>query len=201
MLDSSAMTADSAKLPAALEAVLWDNDGVLVETESLFFEVTRAAFGRLGIVLTKDLWATRYLAEGKPESGDRLGAGGGPADRSVLKERNEEYRGILSQPPSIRPHVRETLQALSGRVRMAIVTGCDRAQLDQVHASSELLRFFEFIVTSDDCPHPKPHPELYLTALRSLDLSPSNCIAVEDSPVGWPPPVRPGLPASPSQPS
>jgi len=179
------MSADPAKLSDALEAVLWDNDGVLVETESLFFEVTRAAFARLGLALTKDLWGTRYLAEGKPSREIALALGADPARiDSVLRERNEEYRRVLRQPPSIRPHVRETLKALVGRVRMAIVTGCDRAQLDQVHASSELLSFFELIVTSDDCPHPKPHPELYRIALRVLKLDPSNCLAIEDSPRG-----------------
>jgi HAD superfamily hydrolase (TIGR01509 family) len=168
-----------------IKAVLWDNDGVLVDTETLFFEVTRAAFAELGLALTKEIWGRRYLSEGRPSREIATELGGDPSRiAQVLEERNAQYRRILAQPPVIRPQVRETLTALAGRVRLAIVTGCDREQLNLVHQSSGLLDFFEVIVTSDDSPHAKPHPELYLTALKALKLKPSECIAIEDSPRG-----------------
>jgi HAD superfamily hydrolase (TIGR01509 family) len=177
-----------AKVNTAIHAasvVLWDNDGVLVDTESLFFEVTRAAFARLGLALTKEIWSTRYLTDGKPSREIALALGADPdLIDQVLSDRNKEYRQILSRPPTIRPQVRETLQALFGRIRMAIVTGCDRDQLDRVHASSGLLKYFELVVTSDDCPNAKPDAGLYLTALRSLKIAPEECIALEDSPRG-----------------
>ena len=167
------------------KAVLWDNDGVLVDTESLFFETTRVAFAELGLKLTKELWGKLYLGEGTPSRQIALSMGADPARiDSVLNERNQQYRRILASPPTIRPQVRETLKALSGCVRLAIVTGCDRAQLDLVHSSTGLLGFFDPIVTSDDCSHPKPHPELYRIALRALGIAPFECIAVEDSPRG-----------------
>ena len=169
----------------AAQVVLWDNDGVLVDTEALFFEVTRTAFKQLGLTLTKEIWSTRYLADGKPSREIALSLGADLASVDpVLSARNKEYREILSRPPAIRPCVRETLEALFGRVRLAIVTGCDRDQLDRVHASSGLIKYFELVVTSDDCPHPKPDPGLYLTALRSLKVAPEECIALEDSPRG-----------------
>jgi HAD superfamily hydrolase (TIGR01509 family) len=168
-----------------IKAVLWDNDGVLVDTETLFFDITRKAFAELGVTLTKEIWGRRYLSDGRPsrEIAAELGADPSRIPR-VLEERNQLYRRILAQPAVIRPRVRETLSALTGSVRLAIVTGCDREQLNLVHRSSGLLGFFEVIVTSDDCPHAKPHPELYLTALKALNLSGSDCLAVEDSPRG-----------------
>ena len=168
-----------------LNAVLWDNDGVLVDTETLFFEITRAAFTRLGLELTKEIWGRRYLGEGRPSREIAAELGGDPRQIvPVLEERNKQYRHILARPPVIRPQVRETLAALRGRVRLAIVTGCDREQLDLVHKSTGLLDFFEVIVTSDDCSHAKPHPELYLAALKAMKLKPDECIAIEDSPRG-----------------
>lgn len=168
-----------------LEAVLWDNDGVLVDTETLFFEISRSAFAQLGLTLTKKIWSQRYLSEGcsSREIAAELGADPsriGP----VLEERNQQYRVLLAQPPAIRPGVVETLSALKGRVRLAIVTGCDRQQLDLVHRSTGLLDYFELIVTSDDCTHAKPHPELYLAALKALKLPAHACMAIEDSPRG-----------------
>jgi HAD superfamily hydrolase (TIGR01509 family) len=158
---------------------------VLVDTETLFFETTREAFARLGLNLTEEAWGLQYLAEGKPSRHIALAMGADPARlEAVIRQRNEQYRRLLGRPPAIRPMVRETLAGLFGRFRMAIVTGCDRDQFDHVHATSGLLEFFELIVTSDDCPHPKPHPELYLTALRALKVQASQCIALEDSPRG-----------------
>jgi len=168
-----------------LKAVLWDNDGVLVDTETLFFDITQAAFARLGLALTKEIWGNRYLSEGRPSRQIAAELGGDPAQIApVLEERNEQYRRILAGPAVIRPRVRETLQALRGRVRLAIVTGCDRGQLDLVHKSTGLLDFFEVIITSDDGTHAKPHPELYLSALKAMKLNPDECIAIEDSPRG-----------------
>jgi HAD superfamily hydrolase (TIGR01509 family) len=168
-----------------IEVVLWDNDGVLVDTETLFYETTRVAFGRLGLDLTKEIWGRHYLAEGK-SSREIAALLGGDPDRigAVMDERNRQYRQILNQPPAVRPKVRETLDELSGRVRMAIVTGCHRDQLQLMHRSSGLLGFFEAILTGDECTHPKPHPGLYVAALKVLGVSAGRCLAVEDSPRG-----------------
>src|SRR5262245_59786631 len=108
-----------------IEAVLWDNDGTLVDSEAILFEITRDAFACLGLVLTKEICGSQYLGEGKSsrELALSLGADGDKL-KPVLEERNRRYREILFQPPPLRPEVRETLDAMAGRVRMALVTGC-----------------------------------------------------------------------------
>jgi len=59
------------------DTILWDNDGVLVDTEGLFFAETRAAFAKLGLELTVQIWATTYLGKGTPskEIAREMGAG------------------------------------------------------------------------------------------------------------------------------
>jgi HAD superfamily hydrolase (TIGR01509 family) len=165
-----------------IEAILWDNDGVLVDSEMLFFETTRRAFARLGLELTAELWGQHYLGEGKRtrEVAALLGAEGKKV-AEALEERNQEYLRSLRQAPALRPKVRETLSLLSGRVRMAVVTGCHRDQLQLMHASSGLLGFFDAVVTGDECSNPKPHPDLYLTGLKALGAEAERCLAVEDS--------------------
>jgi HAD superfamily hydrolase (TIGR01509 family) len=167
------------------EAVLFDNDGVLVDTEVLFFEATRSAFRQLGLDLTAEVWGASYLAEAKRSRDVALALGADPsAIDGVLEERNLQYWRVLQQPPPLRPQVRETLAKLRGSTRMAIVTGCGRDQLARAHAASSLLGFFDVIITSDDCSNGKPHPEPYLAATRALGVLPERCIAVEDSPRG-----------------
>jgi HAD superfamily hydrolase (TIGR01509 family) len=168
-----------------IEAVLFDNDGVLVDTETLFFETTRRAFEQLGLNLTCEVWGRRYLSEGKSsrQIAISLGADASRVD-TVISGRNEQYWKVLQSPPALRPHVKATLDKLHGRFKLAIVTGCGRDQLELVHTENELLKFFDLIVTSDDCSDGKPHPEPYLNAMRRLGLGATQCIAIEDSPRG-----------------
>jgi HAD superfamily hydrolase (TIGR01509 family) len=157
-----------------------------MDTERLFFETTRTAFARLGIELTEKIWGTLYLGEGKKshEIGALLGANSAKLD-AALAERTEQFLKLLRDSPPIRPKVRETLTALRSHVKMGIATGCRREQLDLMHASTGLLQFFETIVTGCQCANRKPHPEIYLTALKNLGVKAENCLAIEDSRRGF----------------
>jgi len=167
------------------EAVLFDNDGVLVDSETLFFETTRAAFRRLDVDLTREVWGRRYLGEGNSSREVALCLGADPKRLDgVLEERNGEFRRLLQKAPPLRPFVRETLTKLHGVVKLAIVTGGGRDHLALVHATSNLLPCFEVIITRDDCSKGKPHPEPYLAAIRMLGVHAGNSIAVEDTPRG-----------------
>jgi HAD superfamily hydrolase (TIGR01509 family) len=169
----------------SIEAVLWDNDGVLVDSETRFFETTRGAFARIGLTLTREIWGRHYMGEGKSSQDISVMMGAeDPQVLPMLEERNREYMQVLRQPPPLRPQVRETLSRLHGRVRMAIVTGCHRKQLQLMHDGHGLLDLFDAIVTGDECPNPKPHPGLYLAGLKKLGVPAEACLAVEDSPRG-----------------
>jgi HAD superfamily hydrolase (TIGR01509 family) len=82
------------------------------------------------------------------------------------------------------PGVPETVRALQGRTRQAIVTGASREHVNLTHRSSGLLPFFECIVTSEDYECAKPHPDAYLTALRRMGIAADEALAIEDSPRG-----------------
>lgn len=168
-----------------IEAILWDNDGVLVDTEEVFFEVTRTAFATGGITLTRADWARWYLGEGQASRQIAL-ALGAPADEidRLLNERNAASRHQLERHVPVRSGVQATVRALHGRVRMAIVTGSSREQLQLIHRSTGLLPFFECVVSREEYTRPKPDPDAYLTVLRRLPVPPERCVAIEDSPRG-----------------
>jgi HAD superfamily hydrolase (TIGR01509 family) len=168
-----------------VEAVLFDNDGVLVDTEAAFFEVTREAFAGEGVILTPRHWARTYLGEGRT-SRDIAKSLGVPGKRigAMVDERNRVWRKRMEAGVPLRPGVLETLEALHKKVRMAVVTGSPREQFDLVHRFSGLLDFFEAVLTEDDFERSKPHPDAYLAALQRLGLPTDRCLAVEDSPRG-----------------
>lgn len=148
----------------------------------IFYEVTKLAFVGLGLDLTTQVWGTEYLGAGKStrEIAKSMGADLGDIG-PIIDNRNKQYQIALNEPPVVRPHVLETLTALSDNVKMGIVTGCQREQLYLMHKNSGLLDFFEVIISAEDYSESKPHPAPYLTAMKSLGIHATNCIAVEDS--------------------
>ncbi|MCF8216916.1 MAG: HAD family phosphatase [Chlorobium sp.] len=165
-----------------IEAILWDNDGLLVDSEALFFDLTRKAFERAGYLLDSMYWGVEYLGNAKHSSeiARELGMPSELAGR-VIEERNEAFLQCLENPVPLLPDVFQTIGGLSGRVRLGLVTGSPRDKVERMHRDNGLLGYFEVIITDDDIAFPKPHPEPYLKALERLGLEPGKCLAVEDS--------------------
>ena len=111
----------------SLQAILWDNDGVLVDTEHLYFEATKQTLATVGHNLTRDEYIEVSLTAGK--SLFELADLDGETFERLRDERNQVYSDLLSQGDLSIPGARETLEALKDRVRMVIVTGLERLGL------------------------------------------------------------------------
>ncbi len=177
-----------------IEAILWDNDGLLLDTESVFFDLTRERFSDCGIELTEAFWSAEYLGNALSSRQIAARLGMDPALVSpLLERRNCDYLERISRNVAVRPDVRETFEALSGTFRFAMVTGSARSQIHIMHSQTGLLDYFEVIVTDDDVEKPKPHPEPYLKALERLGVAPGAALAVEDSLRGFQSAVAAGI--------
>ncbi|AAM72921.1 MAG TPA: HAD family phosphatase [Chlorobaculum sp.] len=177
-----------------IEAILWDNDGLLVDSESLFFEMTRTFFAEAGLQVEAEYWGVEYLGNAKHSY--QIAAELGLAPElipSLLDRRNEAFVQRLRHSVPLMPKVRETIEALAGTVRLAIVTGSPRDKVLLMHGNNGLLDHFEVIVTDDEISNPKPHPEPYLKAMEMLGVKPERCLAVEDSQRGLDSAVAAGL--------
>ena len=168
-----------------MQVILFDSDGVLVDTEQIFFEATRSAFKSAGVDLSASHWARLYLGEGKRSHEIAHLYGIPPAQiQTVIANRNALFWQRIDAGVPVLPGVRAALQQLARRFRLAVVTGASRSHFDRVHSSTRLTGLFKAIITSDDYEHAKPHPQSYLTAMDRLTATPEECLAVEDSPRG-----------------
>lgn len=162
--------------------VLWDNDGVLVDTEGRYFRATRTVLQTVGIELTVEQFKAISLRQG--ESAFLLAEERGiEAERiaGLRAERDRIYGKSLEAGSCVIDHVEEVLRSLHGKVRMAVVTTSRREPFEIVHAHSGLLGYFDFVLTREDYEHSKPHPEPYLTAMGRYGVAPGQCVIVEDS--------------------
>ena len=161
--------------------ILWDNDGVLVNTEQWYFAATREALAELGVQLPIDAYQ-QIMIQGR--SSWELAAQAG-VDPQQIKDgqdlRDELYRTYLSNTDLRIKGVFEVLSELAQHYQMAIVTTCRRDDFELIHSNLDLLQFMQFVLTREDYAESKPHPEPYLTALQKFSATSSQALVVEDS--------------------
>lgn len=167
--------------PPPLAAVFWDNDGVLVDTEELYYDATRTVLARAGFVLTTELYRELSLRQGRSAFELVRDAVGEEGIEFLRRERNALYASRLAAGIPALDGIADTLAALHGRVVMAVVTSCNPDHFELIHRDTGLLRYFDFVLTNRDYAHTKPHPASYLAALARTGLAPEQCVAVEDS--------------------
>jgi HAD superfamily hydrolase (TIGR01509 family) len=165
-----------------IRALFWDNDGVLVDTERLYYLATRDTLATVGIPLSREQYVAHFLVEGKGAWHLAAEAGHSPEEVARLRrERNDRYGDMLSREPLLIDGVRETLEALHGSYAMAIVTSSRRDHFLTIHARTGLLEYFQFALTENDYPRTKPEPDSYLLAIERSGFPREECLAIEDS--------------------
>lgn len=177
-----------------IKAVFWDNDGVLVETEHLYFESCRDALRQIGVELSLQEFVHRSLNLGQSPLTLATERGVSEATLQTLRRyKNQRYSQLLREGPLPMEGVAETLTSLHGRVAMAIVTSSQREHFDLIHRHNGLLGYFDFVLTREDYQNSKPDPEPYLKALTMSGFCAEECLVVEDTKRGLQAARRAGL--------
>jgi len=169
-----------------IKAILWDNDGVLCDTERLFFEANRRVLKPHGAALTREQYVAWYLEDNRGAWHVLRGRGYDEAQiAQVRTARDDCYAQLLSATsPLCFADVEPMLARLALRVSMGIVTASFAEHVALAHRAGSTLDHIDHIVARTEGMRPKPHPDAYLHALGTLLLHPDECIAVEDSPRG-----------------
>ena len=162
------------------KAILWDNDGVLVDTERWYYEATKRVMKEEGYSLTLDVYRKTFL---KSNSGawHLLKDCNKEYIRKLRKRRNLIYSSLLQTKDIYIQGLSEILSKLNNKYKMGIVTSSRREHFDIIHKRSNILKYFDFVITSNDFSKSKPSPEPYLIGINSTGYKASSCLAIEDS--------------------
>ena len=165
-----------------IKAIFWGYDGVLVDTEGLYFAATQQILATVGVTLSKEQFIELILVQGK--GAWHLAIEKGVSQNSIKNLRDQRdalYSKLLCQDCSIIDGAREVIETLHGRFFMGVVTSSRKEHFDLIHQSSGLLKYFNFVLTGDDYTKYKPDPEPYLLAVKKSGFQEEECIAIEDS--------------------
>ena len=165
------------------KAIFFDNDGLLVDTETLWLEACREALAPLGVTISNELYTVEVLGKGRALVRDLAREQGLSEDeiKALQSHRNNLYGEKLRKNVELLDGVKETLEKLQGKFVMGIVTTSSREHLDIILDKTGLRKFFNFFITFEDVTHPKPDPEPYLKAVELSGMPKANCLVLEDS--------------------
>jgi HAD superfamily hydrolase (TIGR01509 family) len=165
-----------------IEAVVFDLDGILIDSEHVWDEVRQQLAeergGRWNDNASRDMMGmssiewSRYMRDivGLTEEPEEISA-------EVVRRLEDRYRREL---PLI-PGAEQAVERLAARWPLALASSSNRELIDLVLESSGLGRYFEASVSSEEVARGKPAPDVFLEAARRLGVGPTSCAAVEDS--------------------
>jgi HAD superfamily hydrolase (TIGR01509 family) len=171
----------------AFQAVVFDNDGLLLDTEEAWTRAEETLFGRRGREFTMEhkrslIGSSRTTAAAKLEAMLELPGAGDPLMDELHELVMEE--ALAGVPP--RPGAIELLDALAAAgTPVGVASNSSREFVERTLSTAQLLDGrFRCVITADDVERPKPAPDLYLAACRAMGAGPEACAALEDSPPG-----------------
>lgn len=184
----------------ALEAIIFDLDGTIIDTEIADYESWREIYAEYGIELSVGLWKQRVgkvVVAGTagifdPEAHFRQLTGFSLSDET-LRRQYERYMELCRAQPVL-PGVMDILEGAPERgIKLGIASNSDRGWVEGWLRHLKLRRYFECVRTRDDVLFGKPFPDMYLSAAKCLGKAPERCIAIEDSPTGMEAAIAAGI--------
>jgi beta-phosphoglucomutase len=188
-----------------LLAVIFDFDGVIVDTEPIHFQAFQGVLEPLGLGYDweeymeryigfddRDAFRERYRMAGKVLCDLELG--------ELIERKASFFENIVKKGVKPYPGVVPLISALSGSIPLGLCSGALRRDIDPILEQIGLTNSFAAMVTADEVKASKPDPESYQVVVNRLSaafpdsrLSPSGCVAIEDTPAGTKSAVGAGL--------
>ncbi len=174
--------------------VIFDFDGVIVDSEKLQYRSYARVLADYGISVTPEEYEREWISAGLgPEYAVRqYGLPIAPDELRRVKE--PIYQEMLAAEAALMPGVEATLAALSAELPIALATNSTAEDASIVLDPFDLRRYFTAVVTREDYTGRKPEPDAFLTAATELGLPPSACVVIEDATKGVVAAARAGCP-------
>ena len=167
-----------------IKSLLFDMDGILVDTEPILAKAVMLALAEQGICLTEQEYYDYWTKKGKGILGfvDEKNL---PVDVNKYRTaRNKRYLEFLKINIPVFDGVKETIVELSKTYKLGLVSSSRHKFVHFILKSTDLEKYFSTIITSDDVKEEKPAPDGFLLAAERLHVEPKECVIIEDAEKG-----------------
>lgn len=172
--------------PVPIQAIIFDLDGLIVDTEALAYQSWVATFREYGVALPRSAYQLDIGTAGKFDSTlelERLTGKHIPAEQLVATRMAHREQLLVDLP--LLPGVLELVTAAhAAGWPLAVASSSNRVWVEGWLERLGIRRFFQCVRTRDDVAQIKPAPELFLAAAACLGIAPEACLVLEDSPPG-----------------
>lgn len=167
-----------------IKGIIFDMDGVLVNTEPLHYKSYREALKPHGIDLIEEEYYHRWVKEGKGIV-DFAQAHGLQLDSEAFRVRRRKiYMALLKDYLEIIPQAPEKVKELSAQYYLALVSSSHSENINAILKMIQLKKYFSVVVGADHVTRIKPAPDGFLLAVQEMHLHPSECVVIEDAEKG-----------------
>ncbi len=169
-----------------IEAVVFDFDGVLADSEPLHLRAYQEVLAALGVAFTREEYYRDYLGYDDAGVFVALGEAHGWAMNeerlaALIAEKGRVFDAIIETSDVLYPGAAECIESLAAEYPLGIASGALRPEIEAILRRGRLDRHFRFIVASGDTAASKPAPDPYLRAATLHSRPPAACLAIEDS--------------------
>ena len=181
-------TTPATKPSLPFDAVIFDCDGVLVDSELITNRVLSQMLGELGWAISVEETMRVFIGKAVRDEAARIEANTGVAITDewltqFRERRNAALERELVGIDGALAAVRALYEALDGRI--AVASGADRHKVEMQLKKTGLFEYFEGrIFSGHEMPRSKPYPDVYLAAAEALGVDPTRCAVVEDTVTG-----------------
>ena len=172
--------------PSPFKAIIFDMDGVLVDSEPRHQQAFREVFQELGYGSTHGMVFDDYLGKSDLVLWKDFIAKHQPSQslEALLQWRQERLIQIVETEQPLFPGVPELLEALHAKLPLALASGSLHPVINAVLAIQDIRRFFSSIISSIDVERGKPALDIFLRTAQALKIAPASICVIEDSEAG-----------------
>ncbi|MCW1966815.1 MAG: HAD family phosphatase [Anaerolineae bacterium] len=170
----------------AYDAIIFDMDGLMLDTERLSHRAFHRAFDEMGYALPYEDYL-RLVGRNRPDTEQLLAEMYGPQFpvQAIYQRTNIHYAAAIAQAVPVKSGLRPLLDWLTqNHIPIAVASSTERSGVEYKLRQANLRHYFPVIVGGNEVSQGKPKPDIFLTAAQRIQIAPHKCIVLEDSEPG-----------------
>ncbi|MFW6173067.1 MAG: HAD family hydrolase [Elusimicrobiota bacterium] len=168
-----------------IKAVVFDMDGVMIDSEWIYKKACQNVLSKYGKKATEELFQAqmgRSMEEAQQIIVEMTGLKIQP--EKIGKEYINEYLRLSEELLKPNPGLYKLINSLKNRVSLAVASSTQQSVVEKILEKFGIKKDFSAITGGDKVKRSKPYPEIYTMTSKKLGVQPANCIVIEDSPAG-----------------